>query len=111
MKKKMLADKLIALHIEESPFNQLPSYDYDQLRKGITCQKCDSFAISVEGQKCVCKECGHTEDSAAALMRNVEEFKLLFPNQKITTNIIHDSCKVVKSKKRIQRFLRKKTIK
>lgn len=104
---KMLADKLISLHIEDSPFKQLPSFDYDQLQKGITCQKCNSFSISVEGQKCVCKECGHEEMVPAAVMRSVEEFKLLFPNQKITTNVIHEWCKVVKSKKRIKRILEK----
>ena len=40
---KILADQLISLHIENSPFTQLPSYDYDQLQKGITCLKCTFF--------------------------------------------------------------------
>ena len=42
-KHKMLADQLISLHIKDSPFKQLPTYDYDQLQKGITCAKCTSF--------------------------------------------------------------------
>ena len=109
-KHKMLADKLISLHIKDSPYKQLPSYDYDQLRKGITCLQCNSFSISVEGQKCVCKECEHEEMVPTAVMRSVEEFKLLFPNQKITTNVIYDWCKVVKSKKRIKRILEKNFI-
>lgn len=104
---KMLADKLISLHIEDSPFMQLPAYDDDQLRKGITCLECNSFSISVEGQNCVCKECGHKEIVSTAVMRSVKEFKLLFPNRKITTNVIHDWCKVVKSKKRIRIILGK----
>jgi hypothetical protein len=106
-KHKMLADKLISLHIEDSPIKQVLSYDYDQLRKGITCVECNSFSISIEGRKCVCKECGHEEVVATAVMRSVKEFKLLFPNQKITTNVIHEWCKVVKSKKRIRRILEK----
>ncbi|PLR76533.1 nuclease [Bacillus sp. V3-13] len=106
-KHKMLADKLISLHIKDSPFMLLPSYDYDQLRKGITCNKCTSFSISVEGRKCVCKECGYEEVVAIAVMRNVKEFKLLFPNRKINTNVIHEWCKVVASKKRITRILEK----
>jgi Nuclease-related domain len=104
---KILADKLISLHIKDSPFKLLPSYDYDQLRKGITCFKCTSFSISVEGRKCVCKECGQEELVAIAVLRNVKEFKLLFPNRKITTNVIHEWCKVVISKKRIRRILEK----
>ena len=106
--KKSLADKLISLHIIDSPFMQLPSYDYDQLRKGITCVECTSFSISVKGQNCICEECGHEEMVQAAVMRSVKEFKLSFLNQKITTNVIHDWCKVVNSKKRIRTILDKK---
>lgn len=106
-KHKILADKLMLMHIQDSPFKQFQSYEYDQLRKGITCVDCNSFSISVVGKKCICKECGKEEVVTAAVMRSVKEFKLLFPNQKITTNVIHEWCKVVKSKKRIRRILEK----
>lgn len=104
-KHKMLADHFISLHIKTSPFEQLPSYDYDQLKKGITCIKCTSFSISVEGKKCVCKECGHEEMIETAIMRNVKEYKLLFPNRKITTNVIHEWCNEIKSKRIISNIL------
>ena len=106
-KHKMLADKFISLHIVDSPYRTLPTYDYNQLQKGITCVKCTSFSISVEGRKCLCKKCGHAEVVAAAVLRNVKEFKFLFPNRKITTNVIHEWCNVIESKKRIQRILEK----
>ncbi|WML43926.1 nuclease-related domain-containing protein [Neobacillus sp. PS3-40] len=106
-KHKMIADKLTSLHIKDSPYKLLPSYDYDQLRKGNTCVKCASFSISVEGNKCVCKQCGHVEPMATAVMRSVNELKLLFPNKKITTNVIHEWCMVVGSKKRIRKILEK----
>lgn len=106
-KHKQLADQLISLHIEDSPFTQLPSYQYNQLQKGVTCCNCISFSIAVEGRVCVCKECGYEEIVATAVMRNVNEFKLLFPDQKITTNIIYDWCQMVNSKTRIKRILEK----
>lgn len=106
-KHKMLADKLISLHIENSPFIHLPLYEYDQLQKGITCVKCNSFSVCVEGRNVVCKECGHKEGIATAVIRSVEEFKLLFPTRKITTKIIHEWCKIVTSKKSIKRILDK----
>lgn len=106
-KHKVLADKLISLHIEKSPFVQLPSYTYDQNRKGITCAKCDSFSVYVDGQYCICKDCGHKETVESAVIRSVEEVMLLFPDQKITTTIIHDWCQVVECKKRISRILGK----
>jgi hypothetical protein len=104
---KILADKLISLHMKDSPYNQIPPYEYNHLRKGNTCLRCGSFSIFVDGKRCKCKECGHEELLADAVMRSVKEFKLLFPNQKITTNIIHEWCKVVESKKRIKYILDK----
>jgi hypothetical protein len=104
---KMLADKLISLHIETYPIKELPSYSYEQLRKGIVCEKCNSFSLLVKGTKCVCTECDHQESVSSAVLRNVKEFMILFPDLKITTNIIHDWCKIVKSKKRIRKILAK----
>ena len=102
---KLLAEKLISLHMINSPFTQLPSYDYYQLQKGITCNKCTSFSISIVKRKCICTECGHKEVVEAAVMRSVKEFKLLFPQKKITTNLIYDWFKVINSKKRIRKIL------
>jgi hypothetical protein len=104
-KHKVLADKLVSHHIKDSPFKQLPSYDYDHLRKGITCVACSSFSISVKGNKCICLDCEYEELVLDAVLRSTKEFNLLFPNRKITTNVIHDWCKVVQSKKRISRIL------
>lgn len=102
---KKLADQLIALNMEDSPFERLPSYDYDHLRKGITCPKCHSFFLFVDGRKCNCKDCGHAESVGDAVMRSVEEFKIFFPNEKITTKVIYDWCRVVTSKQRIKSIL------
>ncbi|WP_318279652.1 hypothetical protein [Lentibacillus cibarius] len=89
-KHKRLADKLVSLHIEEPPYKQLPSYTYEDLQKGITCSACKSFSTVIAGRRLVCKECAHEEMAAAAVVRAVEEFKLLFPEHKITTRRIHE---------------------
>jgi hypothetical protein len=104
---KNLADKLISLHQTESPYTQLPNYEYEQIKKGMTCSKCDSFSVMIVGKKLFCNKCGNEEMVTVAVMRNVEEFKLLFPERKITTNVIHEWCGVVDSRKRISRVLRK----
>ncbi|MRX74376.1 NERD domain-containing protein [Bacillus lacus] len=106
-KHKILANKLISLHLKDSPFAQLPLYNYEQLQKGITCGKCASLSTMIDGRMCICRECEHIEAAANAVMRSVNEFKFLFPDEKITTNIIHNWCKVVQSKKRIKRILEK----
>ncbi|RYG71209.1 NERD domain-containing protein [Lentibacillus lipolyticus] len=102
---KKLADQLVALHITDSPFGRLPSYDYGQLRKGIVCPKCHSLAMRIHKRKCVCRQCDFIEPSADAILRSIKEYKILFPNNKITTNTIHDWCRVVPSKKIIRSVL------
>lgn len=106
-KHKILADQLISRHIKDSPFKQIPTYNYDQLHKGITCLICNSFSMSTIGKICVCNKCGYKELISAAVMRSVMEFKLLFPNQKMTTKAIHEWCQVVESKKSIKSILEK----
>jgi len=102
---KFLADKLISLHRNESDYSQIPTYGYNELEKGITCEKCYSFLVYIEGHRCICKECGNIESASLSIIRSVKEFKLLFPERKITTNEIFEWCKVIGSKKRILRVL------
>ncbi|MBY0121952.1 nuclease-related domain-containing protein [Bacillus sp. S/N-304-OC-R1] len=100
-----LADLLMEIHLSKSPFTRLPSYDYSQLQKGITCIACLSFETICNEKKIVCNSCGYAEDIDFGVLRNVEELKCLFPNNKITTNYVHDWCKIVKSQKTIRRIL------
>jgi hypothetical protein len=104
---KDLAQKLLSLHQPKNPFTTLPKYDYDQLQKGIYCKTCFSFFVSVKNQDFVCGKCGELEKIKLGVLRNVQEFKLLFPDQKITTQTIYDWCKVDLSKKTFSRILKK----
>ncbi|WP_066368839.1 nuclease-related domain-containing protein [Neobacillus fumarioli] len=104
---KRLAEKLISLHINESPYSRLPSYKYENLRKWFTCALCTSFSISVQGKMCICGDCNHKETVEAAVLRSVKEYRMLFPDRKITTNGIYEWCGMVVSKKRISRILGK----
>lgn len=106
-KHKVLAEKLKSLHLTESPYQQLPSYSYDEVRKGIICEKCHSFSVSVRGRSCICHECGYEENLSLAILRSVKEYKLLFPNRKVSTNEIYLWCNEVISKQRVRRYLEK----
>lgn len=103
-KHKTLANKLISLHLEQSPYTKLPDYTYEHLKKGTVCHICKSFDINVEGRSCICGKCGNTQLVTETVLRSVEEFKLLFPEEKITTRGIHEWCRIF-SKKRISRIL------
>ncbi len=104
-KQKRIADLLVSLHITKSPYSKIPSYHYDDLRKGITCEVCESFSIVIEGRKCVCKKCGHRELVSNAVLRALKEFMILFPDQRITTNVIYEWCGGNHPKRKIQKIL------
>ncbi|MEH7503559.1 nuclease-related domain-containing protein [Neobacillus drentensis] len=104
---KKLAQKLISLHLTKHPFTVLPKYRYDQLQKGIYCKTCKSFLVSIKNNEVVCRKCGGHEKVELAILRNVKEFKLLFPDRKITTHSIYEWCKVDLNKRTFCRILKK----
>lgn len=104
---KKLAQQILSLHQTKNPFVQLPEYDYDQLKKGLLCKTCMTFSLSMENRQLVCGKCGGRETFEQAVLRNVEEFKLLFPKRKVTTPGIYEWCGTDISKKTICRVLKK----
>ncbi|GAB3796362.1 nuclease-related domain-containing protein [Virgibacillus kimchii] len=103
----LLAEKLQALHITDPSYKQIPSYNYEQLHKGITCRKCNSFSIRMKKISLSCKTCGYEEAIAEAVMQMTKEYQLLFPEKKVTASAIQDWCQVVKSKRTIANILAK----
>ncbi|HLO12602.1 MAG TPA: nuclease-related domain-containing protein [Pseudoneobacillus sp.] len=103
-----IAEKLLSVHLNKSPYTLLPDYCFEQLKKGILCPTCHSFMEIFQDNTLKCCRCNSEEDVTTAVLRSVEEFVLLFPDKKITTNAIHEWCKVIESKKTIRRILMKK---
>ncbi|MBU8878123.1 NERD domain-containing protein [Bacillus sp. FJAT-29790] len=102
------AEKIVSIHIKESPYTRRYDYSYENLKKGITCATCYSIIDDINVDILTCNKCGSKEDVTSAVLRSTEEFILLFLNEKITTKTIHEWCKVIKSKKTIRRILSKK---
>lgn len=102
-----VADQLLSLHNPNSPYKRIPTYDYYQLEKGMICTICRSIATFIRHNKCICSKCNHIESTTDAVLRSVEEFKKLFPDKTITTNIIYDWCKIIPEKRTIRRILLK----
>ena len=103
-----IAKKLASLHINKNPFPRQLEYQYKKLKKGMNCVSCGEFIDStgVDREKLVCHICGVEEGVTEAVLRNIEEISLLFPDMKITTNIVFDWCQLL-SKKVIRRVLSK----
>ncbi|WP_208587648.1 nuclease-related domain-containing protein [Gracilibacillus suaedae] len=79
--------KLKQLALPQSPFQQLPDYSFQELKKGIRCQSCKRLDTKIVGKMSICQHCDEKEQSQTAILRNIEELQLLFPHLKITTTI------------------------
>ncbi|WP_216647553.1 nuclease-related domain-containing protein [Bacillus sp. THAF10] len=92
---KALASQLVSLHITDYPFENVPSYDFAGLRKGIRCGGCGDLNTGIyEGNRnrIVCYECGYKGNLSESVVRNVKEFNLLFPEKRVTTNNVSIWC-------------------
>lgn len=103
---KDLARKLISLHHPKNPFQSLPSYNEELLQKGVYCNKCYSYLMSIKKHDFVCGNCGEHEKIKKAIFRHAIEFQLLLPDQKITTNNIYKWCNANINKKTVCRVLK-----
>jgi len=101
-----LAKFLIDNHINESPYNKLPNYDFHQLKKGIVCNHCGAFMKKYNRLNLKCMGCNSFERNDASVLRSVKEFHLLFPDKKITLDNIYKWCHIL-PKKMIGGILRK----
>jgi hypothetical protein len=100
-----LAEKLCSLLKDDLPYTSVPAFTYEGLRKGIVCPGCGVFYGSVQ-TTLICKNCGKREKCTEAVLRSVREFRLLFPNLKMTTNTIYNWCGTFKDIRTIQTVLR-----
>ncbi len=92
--------------LSRSAHERLPKYAYEKLKKGVVCQECSHFLEVLNKKYLVCHNCQSTEPLEIAIKRNIVEFITLFPNEKITTNVIHDWCNGIHSKRVIRRLLK-----
>ena len=101
-----LAEKLVSLHQIDDPYHRVPRYRFGDLKKGLLCGTCFSFMYLMDGDYLVCSCCGAHEKMDSAVLRNVKELQLLFPDAKITTNLVFEWCGGVVSKKAFRRVLK-----
>ncbi|WP_071394292.1 nuclease-related domain-containing protein [Bacillus tuaregi] len=104
---KKLAQKLLSLHLTKNPHTKIPEYHYDKLQKGFLCKSCGSLLISYKNYGIECGKCGQFEKTEQAILRHVKEFQLLFPERKITTQMIFEWCNADSHKRTVSRVLKK----
>lgn len=87
-----LANALTKMHNPDYPINKMPEYRFEQLRKGLSCPNCSSLIESFIGHYMRCQTCGERINVKKAIKNNIDDFRILFPNQKVTTNRMSDWC-------------------
>jgi len=102
-----LAEKLLSLHLPESPMERNHEYEYGELKKGVFCVECGGALGDYKWPSLTCTKCGTQENVESTIFRSVEEYRLLFPKEKITTNTLFDWCGYLIPKRTIKPILRK----
>jgi hypothetical protein len=87
-----LAKQLMHAHIPKSKHEEVPTYGYNQLKRGIVCGECDGFMVFQHSRRLICQQCGVGEQVDRAVLRMIAEFHLLFPNEEITVRSVHHWC-------------------
>lgn len=102
-----LARILISLQASISLSDRLPVYDFDALKKGIPCLRCNGYLeiSDFHGRALVCDSCGVKESRESAVVRNIDAFRTLFPGKKVTTKAIWAWCGGVISTYKIRKVL------
>ncbi|MDX8046341.1 hypothetical protein SH601_10150 [Gracilibacillus sp. S3-1-1] len=81
--------------------------DYPHIKKGVRCCNCQHLSVEINARKSACKKCGENEQISESILRNIQELQLLFPHEKLTTNLVYDWCIEEYSKKIIRGCLEK----
>lgn len=95
---RKLADEIISRCQSRSAYSKIPGYTLDGLKKGVFCVECGGNMVHGRRGAVNCTKCGHKEKIEMCVVRNVEEFRLLFPDLNVTVPIIVDWCAVIPEK-------------
>lgn len=102
-----LIEQLSSRHLNKAPQFKFQNYNFNNLKKGIICTDCYKFLFPLNRAYLFCRTCNKRKAVESAILKSITEFKILFPDKKITTNFIYKWCKIIKSKKTIRRVLAK----
>lgn len=76
-------------HVKTSAFESNILYDYQDLKKGITCEKCHGIMeMYNNGQLMHCATCKNIDYANQSILKSINDFRTLFPEQKLTVKQI-----------------------
>ncbi|MFL2133642.1 nuclease-related domain-containing protein [Desemzia sp. FAM 24101] len=105
-----VASKLCEVSAQSIPtLKGVPSYEYDELKKGLICENCGEFIHEVKDKDktITCAGCGYREVAAECIFRHIEEYKMMFPGRRVAFNLVDDWCGGLVTVKRIRYVFKK----
>lgn len=97
--------KLFRSHLAKSNYEQLPEYDYKQLKKGVLCHGCRRWMKAISSKRFFCSICNKSYSNTEVILNNIRELLLLFPEKKLQVNLVYDWCGGLVSKRVLQRVM------
>lgn len=86
-----LAQALAECHDPGYP-SKLVKYEYEKIKKGINCPTCGLLVQKFCRRSHACKSCGNKMIIQKAISNSISDFRILFPDQKLTTKHLADWC-------------------
>ena len=101
-----LATVLETSALPATPFmKRIPKYEFDTMRKGLRCGECRGFIERASQRRYCCEACGHKGYCADAVRSALADYRLLFPQRKISGAILSEWCGNKVSSSQCQRII------
>lgn len=101
-----LAEALVERRQDKSAYEQIPEYEWADLKQGIFCNRCAMKLVREGRLYFVCKQCGNNYKIDDVLLDTIHQFHLLFPKKKVSTENIYQWCAQQLDKRVIRRVLK-----
>lgn len=104
---KKLAKKLSSMHLLDNYYNNIPSYDFKIIEKGVYCSNCNRKILKLlpHKQLHICHFCGYRQRSEEIILESAKEYLELFPDKKMTISSMEEWCDFMFSKDKIRPVL------
>jgi len=103
-----IANQLLQDRLKENRHQIQFTYQLDQMKKGILCSECYGFMRRYNQKRLICLKCKKIDLTTNKISSNIDEFKFLFPDKKITSKYIYNWCGGVATMDVIRRVLNQK---
>lgn len=106
-----LVDLAVALEVAALPappfLKMIPEYQFESMRKGLRCCECRGFVERSSQRLYRCQACGHKGHCGDAVRTALADYRLLFPEHKISGAVLADWCGGLISGSQCRRILQR----